>query len=333
VTRAVTGPVYDRDMTRLPRAAELRDDSEGWGFFLCTRKESRPTRAGGSIVSLALQDASGEIAAKIFDTSGARADDFEPGEFVKVQGHGNRHNQRLELVVDAIRRVNPEQDRLEGFREEDCIPSAPRPLDEMWAELEARISAVGDQWTRRLLTDIVAAHADRLRVWPAALTVHHAYRGGLLEHILTVAALADQVGPVYGADRDLLFAGAVLHDIGKLDELVYEDGTTAYTRDGNLLGHIAIGVSIVDRAIAGIAGFPSGLRSRIVHLVVSHHGARELGSPVEPMTAEAFILSAVDDLDARLHQVRRHVQDGGGEGEFTPYHPRLKRVLLRPGGR
>jgi 3'-5' exoribonuclease len=318
---------------RLPRAAELRDDSEGWGFFLCTRKEVRPTRAGGSIVSLVLQDASGEIAAKIFEASGARADEFEPGEFVKVQGHGNRYNQRLEVVVEAIRRVNPEQDRRDGFREEDCIPSAPRPLDEMWAELEARIAAVGDPWIRRLLADVAAAHADRLREWPAALTVHHAYRGGLLEHILSVAAVAEQVGTVYRADRDLLLAGAVLHDIGKLDELAFDAGTTTYTRDGNLLGHIAIGVAMVDRAIAGIAGFPPELRSRIIHMIVSHHGSRELGSPAEPMTGEAFILAAVDDLDARLHQVRRHVQDGGADGEFTPYHPRLKRVLLRPGGR
>jgi 3'-5' exoribonuclease len=249
-----------------------------------------------------------------------------------VQGRGNRYNQRLELVVEAIRRVNPDQDRREGFREEDCIPSAPRPIDEMWSELESRIAAVGNPWIRRLLGGMAAAHADRLRIWPAAVTVHHAYRGGLLEHILSLAALADHAGSVYGADRDVLFAGAVLHDIGKLEELAY-DGATIYTRDGNLLGHIAIGVTMVERAIARIEGFPPELRSRIVHLVVSHHGARELGSPVEPMTEEAFILSAIDDLDARLHQVRRHVQDGGVDGEFTPYHPRLKRVLLRPGGR
>jgi 3'-5' exoribonuclease len=310
----------------------MRDDSEGWGFFLCSRKEARPTRSGGSIVSLVLQDASGEIAAKILDASDARRDDFDTGEFVKVRGRGNRHNQRLELVVDAIRRVNPTQDRLEGFREEECVPSAPRPLDEMWAELEARLGGVADPWLRRLLTEVVAARADRLRIWPAAVTVHHAYRGGLLEHILSLTAAGDRLAEVYGVDPDLLFAGAVLHDIGKLDELAY-DGVTTYTRDGNLIGHIAIGVSVVERAIGGIDGFPPGLRSRILHLVLSHHGERQLGSPVEPMTEEAFILSAIDDLDARLHQVRRHVQDGGAAGEFAPYHPRLKRVLLRPGGR
>jgi 3'-5' exoribonuclease len=124
----------------------------------------------------------------------------------------------------------------------------------------------------------------------------------------------------------------VLHDIGKLDELAY-DGATTYTRDGNLLGHIALGLTMVAGSDRGHRGVSAELRSRVEHMVVSHHGARELGSPVEPMTEEAFILSAIDDLDARLHQVRRHVQDGGAEGEFTPYHPRLKRVLFRPGGR
>jgi 3'-5' exoribonuclease len=124
-------------------------------------------------------------------------------------------------------------------------------------------------------------------------------------------------------------AGAVLHDIGKIEELSY-DGVTTYSRRGNLLGHITIGVQIVRDAAAAIPDFPEPLRTRIEHLVVSHHGERELGSPVEPMTEEAFILSAIDDLDARLHQFRRHVREDASAGEFTAYHPRFKRVLLKP---
>lgn len=317
---------------RLPRIAEIDERSEGWGFFLCARKETRPARSGAPIVSLVLQDASGDIAGKMFESAAGASDAFEAGEFVKVQARGNRYHQRLELVVEAIRRVNPEQDRREGFREEDCIPCAPRPIDEMWGDLKGRLAAVDNPWIRQLLTSIVEARADQLRIWPAAVTVHHAYRGGLLEHILSLASLGDACARLYEVDRDLLLAGAILHDIGKLDELAY-DGATTYTRDGNLLGHIAIGVLIVREAADRIEGFPPDLRARIEHMVVSHHGSRELGSPVEPMTEEAFILSALDDLDARLHQVRRHQQDGGAEGEFTPYHTRLKRVLLRPGGR
>lgn len=209
-------------------------------------------------------------------------------------------------------------------------------VDEMWGQLQGRIGAVASPWLRQLLDSVVMGNAERLRKWPAALTVHHAYAGGLLEHILKVAEVGQSVAAAYGADPDLVLAGAVLHDIGKLEELQHDEVTT-YTRDGNLIGHITLGVMIVRDAAAAIPGFPSELRAHLEHLVVSHHGDRKLGSPVEPMTAEAFILSAVDDLDATLHQVRRHLQQDGdesvGEGEFTGYHPRLRRVLLRRGVR
>ena len=124
----------------------------------------------------------------------------------------------------------------------------------------------------------------------------------------------------------------MLHDLGKLEELSY-DGATSYSTRGNLIGHITLGVQMVRDAARQIEGFPEDLQTRIEHLIVSHHGAREHGSPVEPMSVEAFIFSAIDDLDATLHQVRRHVQDDRGDGDFTAYHPRLGRVLLKPVGR
>ena len=319
-------------MGRLPLIVDLDDSSSGFGFYLCARKELRTGRGGDDFIALVLQDVSGQIPAKVFDDVEKVKQEFEAGEFVKVQGRGNRHNQRLEVMIEKIRRVAPEQDRLDGFREEDCIPSSPRPLDEMWVELEARIGGVKDPWVRRLLEVAVARHGDKLRIWPAALLVHHAYRGGLLEHILKIAEVGSVLAAAYGADADLVVAGAVLHDIGKLDELQY-DGVTTYSRRGNLLGHIAMGVQMVRDMAASLDGFPEELRTRIEHLVVSHHGARELGSPVEPMTEEAFILSAVDDLDAQLHQFRRHVAEDGTGGEFTAYHPRFRRVLLKPSGR
>jgi 3'-5' exoribonuclease len=202
----------------------------------------------------------------------------------------------------------------------------------MWQDLESRVARARNPWVRQLLATIMERHAERLRTWPAALTVHHAYRGGLLEHVLKLAETGEALAAAYGADADLLLAGAVLHDLGKLDELSY-DGATSYSRTGNLLGHITIGVTMVRDAARAIEGFPPDLQSRIEHLIVSHHGDRELGSPVEPMTEEAFILSSLDALDATLHQVRRHVQDDRGEGDFTAYHPRLGRVLLKPSGR
>jgi 3'-5' exoribonuclease len=314
--------------SRLPALIELNESSEGWGFLLCARKELRTGR-GGDFISLMLQDASGQMPAKVFDDVDRVRHEFDAGEFVKVEGHGNRHHQKLELLVDKIRRVDPAQDRVDGFREEDCIPSAPRPADEMWAELTGIVESASNEWIRRLLTVVLETHGDRLQRWPAALTVHHAYRGGLLEHILKMAESGRALAHAYGVDPDLVLAGAILHDIGKLEELRY-DGVTTYSRTGNLLGHISIGVMMVRAAAATIEGFPEELRTRVEHMVISHHGARDLGSPVEPMTEEALILSAVDDLDATLHQFRRHVREDSGEGEFTSYNSRLGRVLLKP---
>jgi 3'-5' exoribonuclease len=201
------------------------------------------------------------------------------------------------------------------------------------AELQARIARVENPWIARLLRDVVEAHEEKLRAWPAAVTVHHAHEGGLLEHIMAVADAGAALAALYGADADLILAGAVLHDIGKLEELTFAEGTSGYSRDGNLIGHIALGMVIVRDAASRIPAFPADLRSCLEHLVVSHHGSRQLGSPVEPMTVEAFILSAVDDLDAKIDQVRRHVAAAQGEGEFTDYHSRLRRVLLKPSGR
>jgi 3'-5' exoribonuclease len=133
----------------------------------------------------------------------------------------------------------------------------------------------------------------------------------------------------YGARADLVLAGAILHDIGKLQELAYDNGAISYTRDGNLVGHIAIGVVVVRDTARGISGFPDDLRAELEHLVLSHHGSRDRGSPVEPKSVEAFILAAVDELDARLHQVRQALQESGTDPSFTPWHRRLNRVLYR----
>ncbi|MCR4376077.1 MAG: HD domain-containing protein [Acidobacteria bacterium] len=315
-------------MTQLPKIAELVGASNGWGYFLCARKELRSGKSG-NYLALVLQDISGEIKAKVFQDVDQLKDEFDAGEFVKIQARGNLFNQRLELVIDKIRRVHAQRDALEGFREEDCIPCAPRPLDEMWQELEAHVARVSSPPVRELLTRIITNESDRLRIWPAAQAVHHAYRGGLLEHVLKILDSVIFLADAYGANRDVLVAGAILHDIGKLEELSY-GVTTEYSVRGNLVGHITIGAGMVRDVARQIPDFPPDLQLQIEHLILSHHGQRAMGSPVEPMTVEAFILSAVDDLDARIHQVRKHIEADDTDGPFTAYHRRLERVLYKP---
>ena len=313
--------------SRLPSIRALSPDLDGWGFFLCVRKEVRQDRGGNLIIIMSLQDRTGIARARLFNDAARFRDEFDSGDFVKVSGRTELFNGRVQVVVEHIRRVNPDQDRGYGFREEDCVFSAARPVEEMWGELQELIQHVRDPFVRELLQRLTTRHAEKLRIWPAAQTVHHAYRSGFLEHILSVARSALMLGAVYGADQDLVTAGALLHDIGKLEELDY-DRATSYTRDGNLVGHVTLGTIMVRAAIDGIPDFPAALRSQIEHLIVSHHGRKEFGAPIEPMTIEAMILAAADDLDAKINQVKQALAEDG-DGEFTAYHSRLGRVLWR----
>jgi 3'-5' exoribonuclease len=312
---------------RFPNIRVLTPEMGGWGFFLCAQKDVRQGRGGELFVAVSLQDRTGLVRARIFSEAARLREEFDSGDFVKVQGRTELFNGRLQLVIENIRRVNPDQDRGQGFREEDCVLSAPRPVEEMWKELDELLLHVRDPFVRELLQRITAEHAGKLRIWPAALTVHHAYRSGFLEHVLSVARSALTLGAAYGANQDLLTAGALLHDIGKLEELDY-DRSTSYTRDGNLVGHVTLGVMMARAKMAAIPDFPDVLRAQIEHLIVSHHGHKEFGAPVEPMTIEAMILSAADDLDAKINQVKQALAEDG-EGEFTAYHSRLGRVLWR----
>jgi 3'-5' exoribonuclease len=315
---------------RLPPIGSLPVNATGWNFFLCSEKSMRMGR-GGEYVAAILQDATGELVARVLDNVDRLKDEFEAGEFVKAQGRLVAFNGRSQFQIDSIRRVllaPDSQDRRDGFREELLVPTAPRPIGEMWTELEQLVASVGSPHLRSLLKTIVATNEERLKIWPAARSVHHAYRGGFLEHVLKVAEVGRSLAVMYDADADLVVAGALLHDIGKLQELEY-DITTSYTRDGNLIGHITLGALQVADAARKIPDFPESLRSALIHLIASHHGERDLGSPVEPMTVEAYILAAADNLDATLNQVRHAIRQNDGTDEFTSYQPRLGRSLWK----
>ena len=313
---------------RLPRVAQLEADKTGWNFYLCVRKDVRVGK-NGEYLALLLQDASGQVAGRVFDGVERLKHEFDSGEFVRAEGRTSTHNGELQLVASSIRRVNAVQDEAQGFRQDECVPSAPRPIGDMWTDLGALVDAVDDPLLRVFLRRILTDYEGPLREWPAAQTIHHAYRGGLLEHVLSMATAGKALAHHYGARADLVVAGAVIHDIGKLQELSYDNGAISYSRDGNLVGHIALGLVMVRETAKGISGFPDDLRAELEHLVVSHHGARDKGSPVEPKSVEAFILAAVDNLDAQLHQVRTALDDGSSDPEFTAWHRRFGRVLYR----
>lgn len=309
--------------------AELasRENREITGFFAVAAKQVRTNREGGRYFALTLSDRTGQIDARMWEIDDAGP--FEPGDVVKVRGEVCRFNDRLQIKVEKIRRATEGEYELSDF-----VPQSQRDIDEMWAELRNSVANFRDPDLKALLEAFLNDDeiAKALREAPAAKGLHHAWIGGLLEHILSLMGMCDLAAQHYPeVNRDLLLTGVVLHDIGKLRELSW--GTSFdYTMEGQLLGHITIGIGMIEQKIAGIPNFPPSKRLLIEHLVLSHHGEFEFGSPKLPMTAEAIVLHYLDNLDAKLQTVRSELARAEASGRpgnaMTEWVRPLERQLL-----
>ena len=296
------------------------------GFFAVASRYDRSKRDGSLYFALTLTDRTGQMEARMWET--AEAGEFASGDVVKVRGQVCRYKEFLQLNVEKIRRANPGE-----FDLGDYVPRTGRNIDELWTELNGYVESFTDPYLKALLRAFLddPEIAAALREAPAAKSMHHAWIGGLLEHIVSLLGIADLAARHYGVHRDLLLTGVVLHDIGKLQELRW--GTSFdYTIEGQLLGHITIGISLIERKIAEIPNFPPPLRMLVEHLVLSHHGKYEFGSPKLPMIPEAMLLHYLDDIDAKMQTFRnefaRHATAGRAAGEVTDWVRSLERPLL-----
>jgi 3'-5' exoribonuclease len=274
------------------------------GFALLTRKEMRQDRNGKSYLDLELCDQSGRISAKIWADSPALNGQFEPHQFVAFRGSVKSYKDQLQLSIDECRAAT-EDDRRFGFDESLLIPSTREDIDDLWRRLETILEReVERPVLRRLGRETLAAYQQQLRDHPAAKSIHHAYRGGLLEHVVSMAELAVALCNHYrDLDRDLVLLGVLFHDLGKLRELGAMPRND-YSLEGRLVGHVVLGRDLLLERCAAIPDFPADLRLLLEHLVLSHQGRKEFSSPVEPMTPEALALHFVDDLDSKLNQLR-----------------------------
>lgn len=304
-----------------------RENREITGFFAAAAKQVRSGRDGGRYFALTLCDRTGQIDARMWDID--EAAEFEPGDVIKVRGQVCRYNEKLQIKVDKIRQAQPNEYELGDF-----VPQSERNIDEMWAELEAWVASFRDPDLKALLEAFLQDPelARALREAPAAKGLHHAWIGGLLEHVLSLMSLCDASTQHYpGVNRDLVLAGVFLHDIGKLRELAW--GTSfEYTLEGQLLGHITIGIRMIEEKVASIPNFPAAKRLLVEHLVLSHHGKYEYGSPKLPMTPEAILFHYLDDLDAKMQTVRsefaRNEANGRSGADMTDWVRSLERPLL-----
>jgi len=301
---------------------------EGLVTFLALvrEKELRPKRTGGWYLYLLLSDRTGELPEKGWDNPQQTAELFERDDIVKVRGTIELYNDSPQLIVQRIRRCEEGE-----FQELDFCPASARDVEEMFAELLGFVKSVANEHVRTLLRSILddPTIAPVFKTAPAAMRVHHAFRGGLLEHSLSLCSLAEALLSNYPRlNRDWLIAGAVLHDIGKVEEL----GTSrrlGYTTRGQLVGHVGLGLEILERHISQLPGFPVEVKNMLQHLIVSHHGEIEKGALRAPMFPEAFVLSITDLLDARLEQAWRLIDQGLAGEEWTAYVPSLERQLYR----
>ncbi|MFH0963410.1 MAG: HD domain-containing protein [Planctomycetota bacterium] len=265
-------------------------------FFLVREKTLSLTRAGKAYLTLDLQDASGRIDAKVWDNAQELNDQFGKGDVVKAQGIVETFQGERQLNVKQLRKARDD----DPFDLADLLPHTPRDVAQLWQTIEAFIGSIENEWLAKLLAAFFddAGFREAFKRSVAARDVHHAYIGGLLEHVVSVAEVCDFFAEHYAADRDLLITGAILHDIGKVEELdsVREFN---YTVPGGMLGHIILGIRMVSERIARIEGFPQELALLIEHMVLSHQGLPEWGSPIPPKTREALLLHYADDADSK----------------------------------
>jgi len=298
-------------------------------FFAVTTKQLRSRKDGGQYLAVTLGDRTGQIESRMWDNFAEIAAGFEQGDVVKVRAEVCRFNGRFQLNLEKLRRATPDE-----FEMADYVPHTRKDVEELWSTLIRSVDGFSNPWLQALVRSFLEdpAIASAFREAPAAKSLHHAWMGGLLEHVVSLMGIAELAAQHYPEiNRDLLLTGVIFHDIGKLQELRW-GMTFDYTLEGQLVGHIAIAIGMIEKKLAAMPEFPPELRILVEHLVLSHHGRLEFGSPKLPMIPEAVLLHYLDDLDAKMHLMRsefeRQEAQGAEPGEMTDWVRSMERPLL-----
>lgn len=312
---------------------QLADGDSVDEVFLVVDKQLRANRNGNLYIQLDLGDRSGTINARMWNAGEPLFKSFEPGDFLLVKGKVQLFQGSLQLIASNLEKHDSNRVELTDF-----LPHTKQDVGKLLERLKGALRRVADPHLRALAEayfiddEFMTAFAR----CPAGVRVHHAYVGGLLEHVVTMLDVAEKVLPLYPeVSRDLVVMGVFLHDSGKVRELTF-DRTFAYSDEGQLLGHLTIGIEMLAdkaRRVPDLTGepFPAELLLRLKHLILSHHGETEYGSPKVPMTPEAVALHAIDLLDSRLTIALREIADDRGESAWTPYNQAMGRRLYKGG--
>lgn len=301
--------------------------------FRVTDKQHRANRQGNMYLLLQLSDRTGTISGMRWNADARIYESFQKGDFLRIQGAAQLHNGQLQLIVNQLQLVDPQELNPEDFDQLDR-----GHVEELWTELGEMIGSFQNEQLKSIGEAFYRdPHIERLfKIAPAGVKAHHAHPGGLLAHVSEMMKLAELISTRYQhINRDLLVLGAMLHDIGKLEELSFE-GELTYSDPGQLIGHLVQGVQMLDRKVAEVEqqrGTPldKQLVWRLQHLIVSHHGQLEHGSPRVPMTLEAIVLHHIDDMDAKVNAATEYIRaDRNNDSPWTAFNPTLGRKLYKP---
>ena len=307
--------------------ADIRDRDIVEAVFLVKDKILAMAKNGKPYLTLKLMDKSGEVDAKVWDNADQVNSLFDKNDFLAVRAKASIYLGKMQLILSELKQVPEESVDLADF-----LPETDSDIEVMVEELHALVGTLKDHDLNRLLNaffrdpELMAQY----RAAPAAKGMHHVYLGGLLEHSLAVAKLVDAMVPLYGGlNRDLLIAGALLHDIGKVREMTYLRSFD-YSDEGKLIGHISIGTEMLQERIASLPDFPRELGMLLKHMLLSHHGQYEYGSPKRPKTLEATILNYLDDLDSKINGIRTHIRkEPDNPSRWTSYHRLYDRYFFK----
>jgi 3'-5' exoribonuclease len=309
-----------------PFVSDLTGEQTITGFFLVYAKEVRSTKEGKAYLRMELGDRTGTIEARMWNKFELSTQDISRDDFVKAEGRIEVYRDKPQLALIQVRKAKPEEIELADF-----LPHTKEDVEKMYAQLQEYGKSIRNPWLQQLVLGILSdtSIAPRFKKAPAAKVMHHAYLGGLLEHVVGLCGLAKMVAAHYSElDLDLLLTVATLHDVGKLDELCYERAI-GYTTGGQLLGHIVMELETVIHAIDKIPGFPPELKTVVQHLLISHHGQYEFGSPKLPMIREALVFHYLDDLDSKMAAVRAALATESGDEDWSAYSGALQRKFLK----
>jgi 3'-5' exoribonuclease len=310
---------------------QLADGDTLDDVFLVAEKQMRANRQGNLFLQLQLCDRTGGISARMWNATEHHFRTFEAGDFLRIKGKVQLYQGSLQVLFTNFEPVP--RDRVELG---DFMPRTEQDVDRLFERLRSLLRP--EQPALRALTECFLMDEPLMSGFcraPAGIRNHHAYVGGLLEHVVTMLEVADRILPLYPeVNRDLLLLGILLHDIGKVRELTFEN-ILGYSDEGQLLGHLAIGIELLNEKLAQVPKltgepFPAELALRLKHMILSHHGSYEFGSPRLPMTPEAVALHYLDNLDAKLHSFTREIRDDKqGTSAWTPYNHGTQRRLFK----